>query len=392
MINVNQQALLELIKASQFGTAPLFPEGVSWTAVLKEAWAQTVVAIASPAVPKEEKEQWRIPEAQNKMRFLQNLNEQTALIKLFHHAGISMVILKGFASAMYYPVPVQRSMGDIDFIVPQERMEEAAKLMEENGYVILHQTDRHYTYKKNHMIYELHRRYCEDNWDFEHLITAGIPKAVSREVYGKAFPVFPDEVNGLVLLDHIRGHLYSGLGLRQIIDWMMFVHAHPDDAIWEDRLLPPVRESGLETLAKTLTKMCKLWFGLPDKLSWCDSADEDTARRLMELVFSFGNFGRKTRSDMTPMDVIVTEVSRYGVFRYLQKAGESTWKAYQKHHFLRPFAGVYQGFRFAKKGTLALLHGEKNKVESSFAKKNYDFYKELEINYYQKNRSEKPQE
>ena len=35
MINVNQQALLELLKASLFGVEPQFPEGVDWDAVLK---------------------------------------------------------------------------------------------------------------------------------------------------------------------------------------------------------------------------------------------------------------------------------------------------------------------------------------------------------------------
>ena len=67
MINVNQQALLELLKASLFGAEPHFPEGVDWDAVLKEAKDQTVVALVAPAVPKEEAYKWQIPAAQNKM-------------------------------------------------------------------------------------------------------------------------------------------------------------------------------------------------------------------------------------------------------------------------------------------------------------------------------------
>ena len=54
MINTNQQALLELLKASLFDTEPSFPEEVDWDAVLQEAKDQTVVALAAPYVPSQE--------------------------------------------------------------------------------------------------------------------------------------------------------------------------------------------------------------------------------------------------------------------------------------------------------------------------------------------------
>ena len=69
MINVNQQALLELLKASLFGIEPQFPEGVDWDTVLQEAKDQTVVALADPAVPEEEGEKWCVSVRHNKMRF-----------------------------------------------------------------------------------------------------------------------------------------------------------------------------------------------------------------------------------------------------------------------------------------------------------------------------------
>ena len=83
MINVNQQALLELLKASLFGKEPQFSENVDWDAVLQEAKDQTVVALAAPAVPDEEAEKWSVPVRHNKMRFFQILDEQTNLVKLF---------------------------------------------------------------------------------------------------------------------------------------------------------------------------------------------------------------------------------------------------------------------------------------------------------------------
>ena len=384
MINVNQQALLELLKASLFGAEPQIPEGVDLDAVLKEAKDQTVVGLAASAVPKEEADKWRIPAAQNKMRFFQILDEQENLLKLFRDAGIPLVIIKGFSAAQYYPVPLQRTMGDIDFVVSQDHVGNARRIMDENGYDFSHTTDRHDDYSKNGTVFEMHRRYCEDHWDFEHLIAEGLSQAVPCEMYGKQFPVLPTEINGLVLLDHIRSHLYGGLGIRQIIDWMLFVHAHLDDVMWTECFAQLACEPGLETLATTITKMCKLWFGLPDEITWCDSADEETARQLMELVFDYGNFGKKRLHEGNPVENISVDVSRYGLFRYLQTMGESTWKAYHKHHFLKPFAWLYQIFRFAKSGIVALFSGKKEQVGTAQAKERYSLYKKLDINYNQK--------
>lgn len=392
MIDVNQQALLELLKASLFKAEPDFPKGVDWDAVLQEAKDQTVVALAAPAVPKEEAAKWRVPAARNKMRFFQVLDAQTKLVQLFKDADIPMVILKGFAAAIYYPVAMQRTMGDIDFIVPQDRIDDARRLMEKNGYIFTHKTDRHDHYVINDIVTELHYRYSEENWDFEHLIAEGVSHSDMHEIYGKAFPSLPVEINGLVLIDHIRSHLYGGLGIRQIIDWMMFVHAYLDDTAWVERFAPLAREPGLETLALTATKMCKLWFGLPDGITWCDSADEETAEQLMDMIFGFGNFGIKRQNDGQPMDTISMDVSRYGLFRYLQMTGESTWKAYHKHHSLKPFAWIYQSFRFAKSGTVALFRGEKSKVDTAGAKEKYELYKKLGINYYRNSGNETAEE
>ena len=383
MIDVNQQALLELLKASLFNIEPHFPEGVDWDAVLQEAKDQTVVALAAPAVPKEEASKWQVSVAQNKMRFFQILDEQSNLVKLFQDAGIPMVIIKGCAAAMYYPMPMQRTMGDIDFIVPIEHMDDALRLMDESGYTFLLKVQRHYDYEKNGISLELHYHYSDVNWDIEQQITDGFSRPVMCEVYNQSFFALPVEINGLVLIDHIRSHLYSGLGLRQIIDWMMFVQSFTDDTMWTEQIALLVRDVGLEVLAMTVTKMCKMWLGLRDDITWCNNADEETANELMEMLFQSGNFGRKEHNEDRPMKGIIMESSKQGVFHYLQVTGEATWKAYQKHHFLRPFAWLYQCLRFAKSGLVALFRGERTKLDLSDAKKRRSFLEKLDIVYLQ---------
>lgn len=386
MINENQQALLELIKASLFGTEPSFPDGADWDAVLKEAKDQTVVALAAPAVPQQEKAKWQIHVAQNTMYFLQLLNEQTNLVQMFMDAGIPMAIIKGCSAAIYYPAPIQRTMGDIDFVVSAEHLDEANQLMVEKGYRFTEETPRHFDYTKNSHVLELHHHYSDPEWDFEATITEGLSHAVPCEMYGKPFCSLPVEVNGLVLLDHVRRHLKKGLGLRQIIDWMMFVHTElKDDTVWKNRFLPHVRELGLEPLAITMTKMCQMWLGLSDEITWCSSADDKTAQLMLEMVFHFGNFGRKENTDLSTTESIMAKASRMGMFSYLQMAGEKNWKAYHRHPGLRPFAWFYQIIRYGKNGLGALFHGEKDSVKispevSQMVKKKNQLYKKLQIN------------
>lgn len=381
MININQQALLELLKVSLFGIEPHFPEGVNWDAVLQEAKDQTVVALASPAVPKEETEKWRIPVTRNKMRFFQILDEQTNLVKLFQNANIPMTILKGCAAAMYYPEPFQRTMGDIDFIVMPERFDDARRLMADNGYKFDHDlgNDREYSYRKGDIILELHHRYSDEGWDIEPLIMDGLAHSVMRELYGKAFPVLPVEINGLVLLDHIRHHMRQGLGIRQIIDWMMFLHSFPGDDEWNNRFASLVREAGLETFAATVTKMCRRWFGLPDEITWCDYADDNLVQELLEALFQFGNFGNKTSKEERPVETVTMNIRKKGLFRYLQTVGQSNWKACQNHKILRPFAWLYQIFRYIVKGSTGLFRGDKIVKDLESGNKKSDFLKKAGI-------------
>ena len=60
-----QIALLELLKASLFETEPMLPDDLDWVAVLGEARAQTVVALAAKAVPRVVAPAWQESVLQN---------------------------------------------------------------------------------------------------------------------------------------------------------------------------------------------------------------------------------------------------------------------------------------------------------------------------------------
>lgn len=63
--------------------------------------------------------------------------------------GIPFTTFKGYASAYYYPQPIYRPMGDVDFIVAQENYWASVESLENAGYTKkASEHERHETFRK----------------------------------------------------------------------------------------------------------------------------------------------------------------------------------------------------------------------------------------------------
>ena len=364
-MNQTEQVLLNSIRQSLWGTAFEAPADTDWDAVLREAEKQAVLGLAIGAAPPNVQKAWSAKSGTVTANFVRVLYAQSRLLALLEGNGIPTVILKGAAAAVYYPHPAQRSMGDIDYLVPLAQFDAAKELLLENGYTFDDDPryPRHAHVGKDGVSLEQHRFFSSDGLDIEAYITDGMQHIEHREIDGNAFPMLPKLANGLVLLAHLIQHLKTGLGLRQVIDWMLYVHTELDDAFW------------LETAAVTVTRMCQIALGLPDDISWCKNADAALCDELLETLLSSGNFNRK-RGRGSAVETVTSNIARKGIFRYLQTAGEHNWKAYHRHGWLRPFAWAYQIGRYAKRGFAAKRSGgqlkedlERGKARSALVKK-----------------------
>lgn len=359
MINQAQRTLLTLIRASLSGTKPVLPEDTDWNEVLTEARQQTVVGLAANAIPNTERTVWKKDMLSVVAAFMHVLHEQTQLVRLFENHELPLVILKGTAAACYYPEPALRMMGDIDFLVPQDRFEDAVRIMEENGYKPLYLErnefvlSRHLQFIKNGIEYELHHNYSSYGLNLEEYLMDGLRRAVNHEIRGYSFPTLPNPENALVLLDHVRRHLIEcGIGLRQVIDWMECICSL---TVEETATLQGyAKETGLEKLACTLNQICCNYFGMPEELLWKTKIDPKVEEELLELFFERGNFGRKMGAPR-PAEAVSLSARAMGFFPYLQSAGLENWKAAQHYPVLRPFAWLYTVGRYAKKGSKLLL-------------------------------------
>lgn len=256
---------------------------------------------------------------------------------------VPYVILKGLSAARYYSSPEYRSLGDIDIMTLREDMQAACDSLLENGYrEIIEPNHRHREFVKDGFIVEVHISYA---WVDDIDQARNIDNLILENIVKSHEHTLPDLENGLVLLEHINHHLESGLGLRQIIDWMMFVHRCLPDEKWpEFRKL--AEQVGLESLAVNAARMCELYLGLPEH-NWSKSADEKVCEYLMDYVLTSGNFGRQIEYE-DRRAVARGEWLQHpaALLRELQRRGVKKWEK-ADNPLARPFAWVWEGIRLA---------------------------------------------
>lgn len=328
----------------------IIPDDINWEEIYEEMKAQAVAALPMrwlkdhPFSNRDLYEKWFSFCTRQQVFCIKLMSEQSRMLDLLEKHDIPCVIIKGTAAGMAYPNPFLRGSGDVDFLVKRCDYERTADILEENGFVLTHKKDprkHHYEYSKNGICFELHRRMAIITESDERLLSVFEKGIANRKIYTIGnfhFPVLPPELNGLTLIFHINQHLRKGLGLRQIIDWMMYVDNLPAST-WENRLRPILRETGMEKLALTVTAMCQKYLGLRTLVQDPDIYPCDT---LMDLILERGNFGKKSGKDEKVALVFFDIASPVRLMRHLQRGGMARWRMAREHKALRPFAWIYE--------------------------------------------------
>ncbi len=277
---------------------------------------------------------------------IQKLEDYTC--KVLKQNNIDCVVLKGSASASYYPSGIYRTFGDVDVLVNPKDFEIAASVLENNDFTRLtgnYDDPRNTSFSKNGIVVELHHSFFDKDW-LDNMLFDSISKSKTYSINGLSLPILPDFENGIILLDHAKQHLDGDLGMRQLIDWIEFVRSVCNNDFWNNEFSNIVEKSGLTKLAKALTMIGKKYFSLPSNITWCDDCSQETADELFVFILSNGNFGNKHKGDQRVVSVASYKNDFISWLKYLQNTGLSHWKLAQKVKILRPFAWIYQIFRY----------------------------------------------
>lgn len=204
------QVVVALIKASLWGDS--IPNEVDWD-VFKEMDKHIITTLPSWILPqiKLDADLKLVWKTTNYERIVNNVNCMRAQRML--PITVPYVILKGTEAARYYPEPKYRTLGDIDLITYHEDFDVAYKQLLDGGYTLVSDEGREAVFFKDGITIELHRSFAKlNNPVYAEYLDNVIISSINPS------HVLPDDINGLVLLEHISQHLVNGLGLRQIID------------------------------------------------------------------------------------------------------------------------------------------------------------------------------
>jgi hypothetical protein len=307
-----QKLVLNLISSALFEYKKDIAD--SQAAPISELLSQAVLPLANL----QDNPEWRKLSTSIIATNMQVSYEHTELHDLLTAHSIPYVTLKGVASAAYYPNPILRTMGDVDFLISSSDIALATSLLKTIGFEKAADEDDngiHIAFQRDDSTWEMHRS------------INGIPAGKSGELIkryldhiietavdydeGNGVIRIPDDFHhGLVLLLHTASHLTSeGVGLRHLCDWAVFVN-HLTDAQFTDLFEEKLKGCGLWRFAQLLSLTSVQYLKLPYQ-SWMGEADDGLLEQLIADIMDGGNFGHK-------------DEDRYRQIKYISNRGEYT--------------------------------------------------------------------
>lgn len=385
-----QKALLSLIANSLFGVKAEIPCNTDFNRLLTESKQQAVTALALKNVSMPENVKDTNTVFKNITVNSRVFADHTLLNNIMTKANIPYTVLKGAASAYYYPDPIFRAMGDVDFLVKKEDIEKATEVLKQNGFKPWEEEHIcHIVFRKGKIHLEMHfepagvpngkageavRKYISDMIETSSLVKSDICTFVN-----------PDKFHhGLIMLLHMQHHLLSeGIGLRHLCDWAVFVNSFKGnefETLFKERL----KNVGLWTFAKTISLAASIGIGLP-KQEFMGGNTELACSTLNDII-SGGNFGSKDK-DRSGEGFFISNRGKDGVnhsrpVQFILSVNQivyTNWKVTKKAKILLPIGWAFWGIRrFIRVLTGKRRHMNFKKLYNS-SKSRKELYKQLHL-------------
>lgn len=284
------ELLIALLSDALHGkTAERLPEEGELRGLLDAARRHGVAAAALAALPDGGGPQARMLAAKLHAVDMAQEYEGTALERAMAEAGIPAIPLKGWVAREDYPQPGLRTMGDLDLLIPPERLPQAERVMTGLGYAREEKnfTAYHVGYEKPPCVRaEVHIRLTEEACP----LLDGVWERAVRLEDGRMR--LSEEDGCLFLLRHAAKHaLLGGIGLRYPMDLWVLLRRFSRVPVRWDTLSGGLAELGLTRFAAYSEKLAADWFGSPGATLSAGETDEETLRLWAEFVLRSGAFG-----------------------------------------------------------------------------------------------------
>lgn len=382
-MNKTEKELLKVTACALFNNEYTVKDDIDYSALLDEAEAQMVFCLAyikvNSAIPQAE----FMDRMENYSRhIILNVaveDSHAEVHTLMTENNIQYVTIKGCTSASYYSEPELRCMGDVDFLVCREDYEKAVELAKRQGFIPNENDDgsHHQALKRELITWEVHHGLNGlPDGEIGDLCRKKLSRifdtTVTHKKGDKQFLMTDDYHHGLVMLFHLIEHITTtGVGLRHICDWAVFVGSMSEKRFCE-MFENDLREIGLWNFASILTALCTEYLGLSERQFAC-GVDKNLLSDMMDDIIKGGNFGKKDKdryhgsmltSDKNDIDAGVGR----SLFKTLNRRARYRMPITEKVPILLPIGWIYVGINHLKmvaKGERPSLHPTKTIKEAA---------------------------
>ena len=316
----SEQAFLELLKAGLWGTEvreeSFLNKDIDWERVVELARQQTVVGIVGEAMSQLSRGVMPRPLYLQVLKEVMEIEEENkrmntlipVLFRTLDQLEVKSWLLKGQGVAQCYENPLRRTSGDIDVFFPIDGEYKKARedflrhLKPEDVHNDNHQTKTlEFDYKgiyielHGQIVAEVNRR-SERNFK-----TFMSDCQVEKGDIWNGATLPPSRFDAVFIFMHMVRHYFGGgIGLRQVSDWMRYVHVHRQD-IQKEQLKEDLQKTGLFKLWQAFGCMAVECLGCPsESMFFYSSSFTKQGARLLKYILESGNFGyydERTKSD-----------------------------------------------------------------------------------------------
>ena len=194
------------------------------------------------------------------MKTLQQVREVELLQDSFEKEGIRNQVLKGAVMKHIYPRQEMREMSDIDFMIYEDSLDHADRVMQSFGYGQGNAIKHHTIYKKNpYLVAEMHWSLYEQTVDKEqYLYYKNQFRAVLKE--GKQYTYeFSKEDFYVYMISHAAKHFYeNGCGIRNLLDVYIFKEKYGQVLDYE-KISKELERCGITDFEYHISKLAYIW-------------------------------------------------------------------------------------------------------------------------------------
>jgi hypothetical protein len=271
------------------------------------------------------------------------LAESEMILEKTAAAGIDILPLKGLVLKQLYPEPDYRQMGDLDYLVENDQLEQIGNILYEMGYEAddVGLEDSHDVYKKLPYIeVEVHRRLLppteENHWHTDNIWN----RLKSSEANSHILEMTWEDFYLYHLLHFEKHYSMGGCGIRSIIDQYYIMKTLGDKINWDyiNKMLEKMNYVEFEQMSRELAES---WFG--------DGKTDSKWGKNGEFIINSGAFGtfeqyQKWSFDRYKREEGINTKTGYFFRRMFMERErmEFIYPGIKKHGWLLPFCWIHR--------------------------------------------------